>query len=524
MEWNIKKVGSSPRYYKAPVYCSFLLLAISFSARLSAQLFPTEGSKLHYRIIKLSVPQITSGVNYTFEIASGNYGTEDSFKKNMIISLSSNENKTIAEVPAFGERYTWRVISANKTISAKSELHHFSTGMIPNVDTNVSRLRILKSNDQVGAAYVFVDGKRTLYDMKGLPVWYLPALPGFSKEKLSDLRDLKLSPKGTITFLLDQQAYEINYDGDILWKGPNTGIVSGKRIEHYHHEFTRLANGHYMVLGDENVLWKLPPTLDTSILNDDKVVWDKAKKTINQKIDFGTLIEYDEKGKVVWSWKSSAYFKTSDLINRKTPKGLYDIDAHENSFYFDWKAKVIYLSFRNISRVIKIKYPDGKVLGMFGNIYAPGQSLTENSLFCYQHSCRRSQKGYLYVYNNNSCNPDAFPQILLIKEPVSDKEKLKTVWEYECNDEMRSERKQKGDKYATGGNVLELADNSLFVSMCSGYSELFIVNLEKKILWSAMPEKWNRDEKTWEGTTQYRASIINTRKDLEDLIWRSGKK
>ena len=112
----------------------------------------------------------------------------------------------------------------------------------------------------------------------------------------------------------------------------------------------------------------------------------------------------------------------------------------------------------------------------------------------------------------------------MIKEPVSDKEKLKAIWGYECNDEMRSEKKQTSDRYTTGGNVLELADNSLFVSMCSGYSELFIVNIDKKILWSAVPEKWNLDEKMWEGTTQYRASVINTRKDLEKLIWRVGKK
>ena len=518
MEWRNKKPGLTR------CCCAVVaLLLIAFCpVKLYAQVSPAEGSKLHYRIIKFYDYRVAAGATFTFEIASGNYNTEDSFKKNIIVSRSGNENKIIAEVPSFGAQYTWRAVSSSG--NAKSELHHLCTGMIPNVDTNVSRLRILKNSEQYKDAYVFIDGKRTLYNMQGQPVWYLPALPGFNKEKLRDLRDLKLSPRGTKTFLLDQQAYEIDYDGDILWKGPNTGVVSGKRAEHYHHEFTRLANGHYMVLGEEHALWKLPPSKDSSVLHDDKVVWDKTKKTIDQKIDFGTLIEYDEKGNVVWSWKSSAYFKTSDLANRKTPKGLYDIDTHENSFFFDEKAKVIYVSFRNISRVVKIRYPDGKVLNTYGNIYKPGKAFNENGLFCYQHSCRRSQKGYLYLYDNNSCNPDASPKILMIKEPASDKDKPKTVWEYECNNEVKSDKKQTGDKYTTGGNVVELPDNSLFVSMCSGYSELFIVNMDKKILWSAMPEKWNPDENRWEGTTQYRASIINTRKDLEGLLWNSGKK
>ncbi len=523
MEWYGRKISMVPQSFAARVFAMLLLFVASFWGRLHAQVFPAEGSKLHYRLIKFSTPQGAANSKYIFEIASGSYGAEDSFMKNVIVSLEINKNITIAEVPSFGSQYTWRVVAADKS-SAGGELHHFSTGIIPNVDTNVSRLRILKSSGQYKDAYVFVDGTRTLYDMNGRPVWYLPALPGFSKEKLRDLRDLKLSPKGTITFLLDQQAYEINYEGDILWKGPNSGVVSGKRVEHYHHEFTRLANGHYMVLGDEHALWALPPSKDSSVLHDDKVVWDKAKKTINQKMDFGTVIEYDEKGKVVWSWKSSAYFKTADLINRKTLQGLYDIDPHENSFFFDEKAKVVYVSFRNISRVVKVRYPDRKVLGTYGNIYKPGNALNDSGLFCYQHSCRRSKKGYLYLYDNNSCNPDASPKILMMKEPASDKEKLKTVWEYECNDEVRSEKKQAGDKYTTGGNVVELPDSSLFVSMCSGYSELFIVGLDKKILWSAIPEKWDANGNSWEATTQYRASIINSRRDLEYLIGNTNKK
>jgi hypothetical protein len=524
MERHNKKLGMVLHRWKAGAIDLLLLFLASFSGQLHAQVFPAEGSKLHYRLVKFSAPQVGPGASYTFEIASGHYASEDSFKQNTIISRASSRNKTLAEVPSFGAQYTWRTTAHNPSGDTKSELHHFSTGIIPNVDTNVSRLRILNNNDRYKDAYVFVDGKRTLYDMKGHPVWYLPGLPGFSKEKMRDLRDLKLSPKGTITFLLDQQAYEINYDGDILWKGPNTGVVSGKRVEHYHHEFTRLANGHYMVLGDEHVLWKLPPTKDSAVLNNDKVVWDKTNKTLSQKLDFGTLIEYDEKGKVVWSWKSSGYFKTSDLINRKTASGMYDIDVHENSFFFNEKAKVIYLSFRNISRVIKIRYPDGKVIGIYGNIYKQGTQLNEDGLFCYQHSCRRSKKGYLYLYDNNSCNPGTNPKILMMKEPGTDKEKIKTVWEYECNNEVKSGKKQTEDKYTTGGNVIELPDSSLFVSMCSGYSELFIVGLDKKTFWSAIPEKWNADEKMWEGTTQYRSSIINTRKELEDLILNSGRK
>lgn len=39
--------------------------------------------------------------------------------------------------------------------------------------------------------------------------------------------------------------------------------------------------------------------------------------------------------------------------------------AHENSFFFDDKAKVIYLSLRNINSILKIKYPEGTILQIY---------------------------------------------------------------------------------------------------------------------------------------------------------------
>ena len=519
MECCDKKITRVQNLYTLLICSMVMMLLLSIPSKVNAQIFPKEGSKLHYRLVGFSFPRASETERYTLEIANGNYNSEDSFKGKVIISLTASENRLIAEVPSFGCQYTWRVISvANSVTTTKSELHHFSTNIIPNVDTNISRFRITKNTDKYKDAYVFLDGKRTLNDINGHPIWYLPALPAFNNENLRDLRDLKLSPQGTITFLLNEQAYEINYNGDILWKGPNNGVVSGKIFERYHHEFTRLANGHYMVLGSENVLWKLNPTKDTSLLHNDKIIRDSSN-TIKQKIEFGTLIEYDEKGNVVWRWKSSEYFKGSDLSHRKTANGMFDIDTHENSFFYDEKAKVIYISFRNISSVLKIKYPEGKVLNTYGSIYMPHVTTNSNDLFCYQHSCRHSQNGYLYLFDNNSCNAGASPKIVIIQEPKSEKEKIKRVWEYECNVDGKPATIQEDDKLTRGGNVIELPDSSLFVSMCSKYSAVFIVNRDKKILWSGVPENWNQGQNKWNATIQYRASIINNRKDLENLIW-----
>ena len=156
---------------------SALFLFLLFTFQLKAQLFPKEGSKLNYRLIGFSFPAENKISKYKIELASGMHNTEDSFAKNIIKSLDCETNKLVAEVPSFGMEYTWRVVNKNNTEN-NSRLHHFSTGIIPEADTHITRLRIAKNADKYEDAYVFLDGNKALYDMNGNPVWYLPEIEG----------------------------------------------------------------------------------------------------------------------------------------------------------------------------------------------------------------------------------------------------------------------------------------------------------------------------------------------------------
>ena len=500
--------------YKILVVLTFIIIP----HQVIAQILPKEGSMLPYRLIGFSFKPMLNTNKYIVEIAAGNYNTEDSFKKNIIVSPIGNKNKIITEVPYFGKQYTWRIAYIDrKSNKTKSELHHFSTTFIVDLDTNNTRVRITKNVSKYKDALFFLDGNRALYNMKGHPVWYLPAIDGLNNESLRDVRDMKLSPQGTITFLLNNIPYEINYNGQILWKAPNDGKVSGDSIEHYHHEFTRLSNGNYMALGSEFVKWKLPLTADSNLLRDGKTFYDSISKAYYQKIEFGTIIEYDGNGNVVWSWRSSKYFRESD-VQSKINGNLRSRDVHENSFFFDEKAKIIYLSFRNISRILKVHYPDGDIINTYGNKYKAGIAEMKNNLFCNQHSVKHSQKGYLYLFNNNFCNKGAVPKIIMMQEPPAGNSNLKKIWEYECP--MEGGVFYTLVPFASGGNVIELPDHAIFASVANDvYSNVFIVSSNKKILWRAIPEKFNQVENKWEPLYQYRASIINSRNELEALVW-----
>jgi len=489
----------------------------------SARLLPKEDGKLHYRIIGFYIDSIPSAKKYTLDIALGNFNAEDSFKKNIILSRTSGNNNFIAEVPYFGRQYTWRITSAGAHSSkSKTRLYHFSTTAIPDLDSNNTRLRVTKNTGRYKDALFFLDGNRAIYDAYGQPVWYLPAIDGLNNETLRDVRDMKLSPQGTITFLLNNVPYEINYDGDILWKAPNNGRVSGDSIEHYHHEFTRLSNGHYMALGSEYALWKLPQSVKSDVLLNPKTIHDSINNIYYQKVEFGTIIEYDEKGDVVWSWRSSGYFRNSDLRDNINALNKFK-DVHENSFFFDEKNQNIIISFRNISRILKIHYPDGGVINTYGNIYEHGANESGNDLFCNQHSCKISTSGNLYMFNNNCCHKGASPQIVVMNELNSGENNLKIIWEYSCLTEDAGLKA--AAQFTSGGNVVELPDHAMFVSFANDLSSnILIVNSDKKILWSAIPEKWNLIENKWEPVYQYRASIATTQKEIGSLIWNGAKK
>jgi len=205
-------------------------------------------------------------------------------------------------------------------------------------------------------------------------------------------------------------------------------------------------------------------------------------------------------------------------------------DTHSNAFYFDETSQAIYVSFRNISRVVKIKYPEGDAINFYGMKYnannvfhfgsiniAYGTNVVHGNQFCYQHSCRYSQYGYLYLFNNNNCNYPAYPKIVLLKEQGSGG--VQKLWEFDCKVED-SQFKLDPSLISKGGTVYELPDKSMFATSFFMQTALFIVNREKHILWSALYEQWDKKEKKWTFVSMYKASIVS-HNQLEDLIWKT---
>jgi hypothetical protein len=307
--------------------------------------------------------------------------------------------------------------------------------------------------------------------------------------------------------MVDKNCYEIDYNGNVLWKAPPPG--SGLLNAEYHHEFTRRANGNYMVMGMEYVSCRTAGKDNHRIMLDDPAAGGQLQPAV--KLRFGTLLEYDNDGNLVWSWKSSDYFRHSDLANYASPGPAPIVDLHDNSFFFDEQHQRIWLSFRNISRIVAISYASGAVCGTYGALFQTDGRQSTGSSFCGQHSVSCSGPDVL-LFNNNLCNSGSSP--IAARYNVDTQAGLIKRWEYDCSPGIRAE-----GGFASGGNVTGLPDGSLFVSTAAPDSKVLLISPEKQVLWSAVLEKWSEAEKAWKPLTQYKASIIPTRAALEQLIW-----
>src|SRR5690606_31950324 len=138
---------------------------------------------------------------------------------------------------------------------------------------------------------------------------------------------------------------EIDYEGNVLWSGPNDGRVSGDTTDQYHHQITKLSNGNYMTIG--NTL------IDPNTVQSDNTTTAEASQ--QSKLPCGTIIEYEPDGDIAWLWNSCNYLHQGDPT------------THFNSFYFDERNNVVYTTYRNISRVVKAAYPSGQVLALYGH-------------------------------------------------------------------------------------------------------------------------------------------------------------
>jgi hypothetical protein len=491
-----------------------------------SQISPSSEATINYRMTGFEVPRIPNASKYTFHIAEGNITDEDILRKNAFTHSAVHQNTCIILLPSFGIAYSWLVSYTDKNGKeiGKTGLYHFSTGKVPYTDADLNGLLVITAAKHHKDLFVLVDGVLVIYDIEGYPIWYMPDVQQIEKRDVS-IRDFKPTPDGTFTFMTIKGAYEVDYDGKIIWQAPNDGKVSGSSTESYHHEFTKMADGHYLVAGAEALVKRIPDTREKYFADDDTTVQKGIDGNYYKQITSGTLIEYDVSGKVVWSWKASEHFNDGDYFwPKSTLNKPYDGNTYMNAFEFDAVHKVIYVSFKNINRIIKISYPEGDVLNTYGE---QSGDMQHRSPFYGQHSCRINPRtGGLYVYNNNHNDFEVISKgridadgylishVVKYQQPVDGNGILKANWDLGCKLVLDKTVEQVTIR---GGSIAILDDDCILVNMGT-MNHMMIINKNKELIWDAAP--YLTDAKHQKiAMIPYRCNYIQ-KKDLSKFVFR----
>jgi hypothetical protein len=173
------------------------------------------------------VPVIVNANSYQFIVAKGDVRNEDAFSKATIIKHKSSRSTDVVELPKWGSRYTWRVVYTDKSGKeiSKTSLYHFETGNLAYIDTTKNGFLVLSQAKDHKDLLVLIDRLLVIYDLKGSPIWYMPDIPEIKKRDFN-IRDFKATADGTFTFISQEQAIEVDYNGKIVWTAPDNGKVS----------------------------------------------------------------------------------------------------------------------------------------------------------------------------------------------------------------------------------------------------------------------------------------------------------
>jgi len=481
-----------------------LFTFLIFVLNCCAQVLPAPGAKLNYNQVMFEYPKVTGADLYIIQVTEG--ASAVAFNSRKLIQQKDSATATMLSGLKFGSTYQWRYAGI---INGQRAAWHgpFSFKIVDDSITrkNFAKLVITKNDSSKSAGgLILIDATHTIIDRSGKMVWYLPDINwrfAFQQptrsvngllltEKSISINpvvfDLRLTPVGTITCLIDSQVAERNLSGNIIWQAPDNGKVSGLGGEGYNHDFKRMPNGHYMVLGNE--LWhKLP-------IQYSDTTWGKKKfgdrRFFNgqeySKVEFGTVIEYDSAGNVVWSWNSRNYLEYDPLRPRIRNQLIeYPLKPHINAFSVDLNNEFVYVGFRDISRIVKVEKSTGKVVDSWGlRLYLGGAN---HPLGLHQqHDANILSDGNIAVFNSNDYpGSDSIPAAVIISQQPADSGKI--IWQFDCQLDSAGRRANRN-----GGNVDELKNGNLLI--CTGTSDQVMeITKSKKIVWQCDIKNTTKD-------------------------------
>lgn len=452
-----------------------LVLFFGMSGKAQNIYSPIESARLNYTQVLFRGEAAENAVKYALFL-------EEADAKGLFSATSSIVRRTDS-VPVFlvknlhwGKSYRWHytALDAKGIIVFQSKERAFS--ILKQEDLMLSPLQFLVKNPSRLKGYITWDGASCLTDRDGNVQWILPRSIRYQNRNLWDaIRDLRITPSGSFTgVFMNGEGVEIDRDGQIIWIGPNDGKISGDSTEHYHHELLKLANGHYLTLGQTSRKFALPENVSTSkYLGVEGISLENGKLFTSSP--FSTIIEYDADGKALWYWRSQPFF--NELYKQGFPPG----PTHLNALYQDAAGENIYLSFRDLDEILKLNKASKTIVATFGKpTFDTLNAYETHPLFARQHSVDRLANGDLVTFNNGYESAANSSVVVFSQQSDAGMPCCPKHFEFSCK--MDSLNNGKSGRL---GNVDVLENGHLFVGMGMLGRAIELSIDDSKVLWDA---------------------------------------
>lgn len=457
----------------------FILLLICIPVAVFGQVVPPNNAEINYTHVMFEYPQVLDATYYVVDI------TEDLRDNNrgddpQQISQTDSTTATLVTGLLFGRSYTWNVTAYGEDGEPilQSGDYHFTIQMSDYVKNFRFRLNRRYEGD-TDDGVIFLDYCRVAVDRTGRPVWYFPR-KDIVPDKV-DIRNTELNPGGYLTLLPQPNGLVMSLDGRVLWRTPKDEVLSNTKFEFHHHEFIQLQNGNYMTLSKRYV--------DKPLFEGDSVY----------KVGYSTILEYTPDGELAWSWSAENYLMDEDLEKDKVLAKMTENETygHANGIAFDEEAGIIFLSFRDLSCILKIDYHTGEVMEVYGHSLDSWGDAYAQDAFMRQHSPVLLNENELLFFNNNDTTQVSTINVMSVAEGSQGD----MLWQFACN----------FDQIGTGnsfkmGSVQRMPNGNILV--CMGYNpRIFEVTPDGDVVWDGVAEVREDD---WKLKENYRISYAGS--------------
>lgn len=450
---------------KIPFTFVWLLLGLMHTASVKAQFYPADGDTLTQTTVCFTFPWHFNADSYSLALV-------DESTPRQVMSHTGKGNKIIVKRLLPGHTYTWFVASLNGKGETVDVSHPTRFSIAPYPE-GVRFVSITHDSTAYTDNLLLLDYAHAAFTRKGEVQWFLPGItPNTS------IRDLRLTEEGTVTAIIDSNALEMDLRGRVLWKAP----LRGPKPD-YHHSFTKLPSGNYLVVGCDFRRYPVPGRADSA--------W----------VDVGTVIEFSPEGQVHWQWNGRDFFKPEWITFKQGDKGVYTGSVHLNAVSAD--AGFVYAGYRDAGWVLKIRRATKKVEYVYGgrNSQLPGHY--GQGLFRQQHDAHILADGSLAVVNNDSVEvPAVVSSVLVLSQGKSDPGAK--LFEFPFNFDGKT-----NGKSLKLGSVCELPNGNLLINM-GAINRILEVTRDKKVVWDVWVEKFDTFKKHWRFFSQYHVAAASS--------------